>query len=106
MNDPSGVQRIATVFERARAEGRAALMPYLTLGYPTPEASTVLIEAAVAAGADLLELGVPFSDPPSRGAYEVVLPFVIADFEGSPRRGASFLDVDFISGEKGTPSSV
>ena len=67
MNDPSGVQRIVTVFERARAEGRAALMPYLTLGYPAPETSLTLVEATVASGADLLELGVPFSDPLADG---------------------------------------
>ncbi len=67
MNDLSGVERIAAVFARARAEGRAALMPYLTLGYPTPETSSALIEAAIAAGADLLELGVPFSDPLADG---------------------------------------
>jgi tryptophan synthase alpha chain len=65
MNDLSGVQRIAAVF--ARTEGRAALMPYLTLGYPTPAASSALVEAAIAAGADLLELGVPFSDPLADG---------------------------------------
>ena len=67
MSELNGVQRIAAVFERARAEGRAALMPYLALGYPTPEASLKLVEAAVAAGADLLELGVPFSDPLADG---------------------------------------
>ena len=67
MSDMSGVQRIAAVFARARAEGRAALMPYLALGYPTPEASSALVEAAVEAGADLLELGVPFSDPLADG---------------------------------------
>lgn len=65
--DKSGVQRIATAFERARAENRAALIPYLSLGYPTPETSLALAEAAIAAGADLLELGVPFSDPLADG---------------------------------------
>jgi tryptophan synthase alpha chain len=62
-----GVQRITAVFQRARAEKRAALMPYLTLGYPTPEKSTALAQAVVAAGADMLELGVPFSDPLADG---------------------------------------
>jgi tryptophan synthase alpha chain len=42
-------------------------MPYLPLGYPTPEASLALVEAAVAGGADMLELGVPFSDPLADG---------------------------------------
>ena len=63
----SGVRRIETVFERARAEERAALMPYLTLGFPTPEDSMTLVERAAAAGADLLELGVPYSDPVADG---------------------------------------
>jgi tryptophan synthase alpha chain len=67
MSAGSGVQRIAAVFERARAENRAALMPYLTLGYPNPRTSLDLVEAAVAGGADLLELGVPFSDPLADG---------------------------------------
>jgi tryptophan synthase alpha chain len=61
----SGAKRIAAAF--ARAENRAALIPYLTLGYPTPEKSLALAEAAIAGGADLLELGVPFSDPLADG---------------------------------------
>ena len=67
MTEQSGAARIAAVFERARAEGRAAVMPYLTLGYPRPEASVALVEAAAAGGADLLEVGVPFSDPLADG---------------------------------------
>jgi tryptophan synthase alpha chain len=42
-------------------------MPYFTLGYPTPETSLDIVRAAVAGGADLLELGVPFSDPLADG---------------------------------------
>ena len=63
----SGAQRIATVFQKARQADRAALMPYLTLGYPSPAASLALVEAVAAAGADLLELGLPFSDPLADG---------------------------------------
>jgi len=63
----SGAGRIAAAFERARREGRAALIPYLCLGYPTPETSLALAEAAIAGGADVLELGVPFSDPLADG---------------------------------------
>jgi len=62
-----GAWRIAAVFERARTENRAALMPYLPLGYPTPDTSLALVEAVVAGGADMLELGVPFSDPLADG---------------------------------------
>jgi tryptophan synthase alpha chain len=42
-------------------------MPYLTLGYPTPETSMDLVKAAIAGGADMLELGIPFSDPLADG---------------------------------------
>ncbi|MBC8449822.1 MAG: tryptophan synthase subunit alpha [Chloroflexi bacterium] len=63
----TGTTHIAEAFARARAEGRAALMPYLTLGYPTPHLSLELVEAIVAGGADLVELGIPFSDPLADG---------------------------------------
>jgi tryptophan synthase alpha chain len=63
----SGVQRIAAAFQKAQIANRAALMPYLTLGYPSPEASLTLVETVATAGADLLELGVPFSDPLADG---------------------------------------
>jgi tryptophan synthase alpha chain len=62
-----GVARIARAFEGARSESRAALIPYLALGYPTPVASLEMAKAAIAGGADLLELGVPFSDPLADG---------------------------------------
>lgn len=63
----SGQERISAAFEGARAGGRAALMPYYTLGYPTPEASLEVVEAIADAGADLIELGLPFSDPLADG---------------------------------------
>jgi tryptophan synthase alpha chain len=61
----TGVQRIADAFANAR--GSAALMPYLTAGYPTLEQSVAIGEACVRAGADLLELGIPYSDPLADG---------------------------------------
>ena len=61
----SGVERIAAAF--AAAEGRAALMPYLMGGFPDLEASVAIGEACADAGADLVELGVPFSDPLADG---------------------------------------
>jgi tryptophan synthase alpha chain len=67
VNERTGIQCVADVFKLAQAEHRAAVMPYLTLGYPTPERSLALVEAAVAGGADLLELGIPFSDPLADG---------------------------------------
>ena len=63
----NGLDHIAAAFAQAKLEDRAALMPYLTLGYPTPELSLQVIESAAASGADLLELGVPFSDPLADG---------------------------------------
>jgi tryptophan synthase alpha chain len=62
-----GEARIAAAFDRARHAGRAALMPYYTLGFPTPDLSVDVITAVAQAGADLLELGVPFSDPLADG---------------------------------------
>jgi tryptophan synthase alpha chain len=62
-----GVRRIAAAFSDARSQSRAAIIPYVTLGYPTVDSSVALAEAAVAGGADILELGVPFSDPLADG---------------------------------------
>ncbi|HDQ73027.1 MAG TPA: tryptophan synthase subunit alpha [Chloroflexi bacterium] len=62
------MSRIAETFERLRQTGRAALMPYLTIGYPERESALELVPALVEAGADLVELGVPFSDPLADGA--------------------------------------
>ena len=62
-----GLTRISTAFSNAKKEGHAAFMPYLTLGYPEPMLSISLVEAAANAGADLIELGVPFSDPLADG---------------------------------------
>jgi tryptophan synthase alpha chain len=61
----TGIERIADAF--AGAPGRAALMPYLMGGYPTLEDSLAIGEACVSAGADLLELGMPYSDPLADG---------------------------------------
>jgi tryptophan synthase alpha chain len=63
----SGLEHIQHVFAAARAAGRAALMPYFTLGYPTPADSVAVIESLARSGADLIELGVPFSDPLADG---------------------------------------
>jgi tryptophan synthase alpha chain len=63
----SGVERIAGAFESCRAEGRAALMPYMMAGYPDLQTSLAIAAAYTEAGADLVELGVPFSDPLADG---------------------------------------
>jgi tryptophan synthase alpha chain len=62
-----GAARIAAAFDSARADGRAALMPYLMGGFPDQETATAVAGAYADAGADLIELGVPFSDPLADG---------------------------------------
>ena len=65
---PTGIEAIAEAFARARANGRrAALMPYLMGGYPDLETSRAIGLAYADGGADLVELGVPFSDPLADG---------------------------------------
>ncbi len=63
---PPGRARIAAAFQQAAGQRSAALMPYFTLGYPDRETSMAVIEA-IAPHSDLLELGVPFSDPLADG---------------------------------------
>jgi tryptophan synthase alpha chain len=63
----SGVARITEAFDGARTQGRAALMPYMMGGFPDQETSLAVADAYVDAGADLVELGVPFSDPLADG---------------------------------------
>jgi tryptophan synthase alpha chain len=63
----SGMQRISAAFTTARLERRAALMPYFTLGYPDARLSKAIVEAIARAGADLIELGIPYSDPLADG---------------------------------------
>ncbi|HEY7596249.1 MAG TPA: tryptophan synthase subunit alpha [Actinophytocola sp.] len=55
--------RLDPVFARTRAEGRAALVGYLPAGYPTVDDSATRLTAMVAAGCDIVEVGVPYSDP-------------------------------------------
>lgn len=63
----TGAARIAAAFDAARSEGRAALMPYLMGGFPDAETATAVANAYIEGGADLVELGVPFSDPLADG---------------------------------------
>ena len=63
----SGVEQIDAAFRAAKDEGRAALMPYMMAGYPDRETSIAVANAYADFGADLVELGVPFSDPLADG---------------------------------------
>lgn len=71
-------KRITEAFAKAKAENRGAFVAYLTMGYPTIEKSEAAADALVAGGADIIELGVPFSDPFADGgvirsaAYEAL----------------------------------
>ncbi|MEX1178208.1 MAG: tryptophan synthase subunit alpha [Nitriliruptor sp.] len=61
--DTTGHAAIARAFARAADEDRAALIVYITAGYPDATTSRACFEAAVEAGADIIEVGLPFSDP-------------------------------------------
>lgn len=61
------ILKITQAFERARAEHRAALIPYIAAGNPRPDSTVPLMHQLVLAGADVIELGVPFSDPMADG---------------------------------------
>lgn len=59
--------RISAAFARAKDQNRAALIPYIAPGNPLPETTVPLMHALVEAGADIIELGIPFSDPMADG---------------------------------------
>ena len=61
------MSRIANTIEDLKKKGERVFIPFMTAGYPTPEESLPLIEAMVDGGADMIELGVPFSDPLADG---------------------------------------
>lgn len=66
-SQPVAKSGIADAFARVKAEGRTAMMPFVTCGYPDLATSEDMIVALVEAGADLIEIGVPFSDPLADG---------------------------------------
>lgn len=81
------MSRIAKRFAETRAAGRAALIPYITAGDPAPNVTVPLLHDLVAAGADLLEIGVPFSDPMADG------PVIQLACERALAHGTSLRDV-------------
>jgi len=81
------MRRIEATFARLRAEGRKGLVPYITAGDPHPRHTVALMHALVAAGADIVELGVPFSDPMADG------PVIQLACERALAHGTSLADV-------------
>lgn len=61
------MNRISTTFDHLKAQGRKALVPYVTAGFPFADITPALMHGMVEAGADVIELGVPFSDPMADG---------------------------------------
>jgi tryptophan synthase alpha chain len=81
------MSRIAPAFERLARQGRKALIPYVTAGDPDPGTTVPLLHAMVGAGADILELGVPFSDPMADG------PVIQRSSERALKQGVGLRDV-------------
>lgn len=77
--------RIAARFVRLKAEGRAGLIPYIAAGDPSAEETVALMHALARAGADVIELGVPFSDPSADG------PVIQRATERAIRRGVGLV---------------
>ncbi|BBI33211.1 tryptophan synthase subunit alpha [Cohnella abietis] len=67
MSTQTGPNAIDVVFAELKAKGETALMPFMTMGDPDLETSVALVQAAEAAGAHMIELGVPYSDPLADG---------------------------------------
>jgi tryptophan synthase alpha chain len=96
------MSRISTSFEKLKAEGRKALIPYVTAGDPAPSVTVGLLHGLVEAGADIIELGVPFSDPMADG------PVIQLACERALQHNTRLLDVldivaEFRKKDKDTP---
>src|SRR6476659_6385781 len=86
------MNRIDATFERQRAAGRTVLIPYVTAGDPSVLATAGIMDALVDAGADVIELGVPFSDPMADG------PVVQRASERALAQGVGLTDVLDLAG--------
>jgi len=96
------MSRIAATFDSLRNQGRKALIPFITAGDPDPALAVPLMHALAKAGADVIELGVPFSDPMADG------PVIQRSSERALRHGVSLRDVlgflaEFRKADRRTP---
>jgi len=96
------MKRIQAVFERLQTQGRKALIPFITAGDPDPALTVPLLRTLVRAGADIIELGVPFSDPMADG------PTIQRASERALAKGVSLRQVfelvrDFRTADQETP---
>ena len=94
--------RIAARFEQLKKQGRKALIPFVTAGDPSPKQTVPIMRALVSAGADIIELGVPFSDPMADG------PTIQRSSERALRHGVGLTDVlgfvsEFRNADSDTP---
>src|SRR5262249_29947488 len=99
------MNRIDSTFARLHQAGRTALVPYVTAGDPSPRITVPLLDALVGAGADVIELGVPFSDPMADG------PVIQRASERALAQGVGMKDVlamvaGFRRNDRSTPSST
>lgn len=87
------MSRIQATFEKLRASGRKALIPYITAGDPTPAMTVPMLRALAGSGCDILEIGVPFSDPMADG------PAIQRSSERALKHGVGLVDVLAMVGE-------
>src|SRR5947207_15598964 len=81
---PATTHAIADRFTTLRAQGKKALVPYITAGHPDIERSVELLRGLESAGADIIELGLPFSDPMADG------PVIQASSQAALANGMTF----------------
>jgi tryptophan synthase alpha chain len=96
------MSRLAARFETLRREGRRALIPFVTAGDPSPALTVPLMRRMVGGGADVIELGIPFSDPMAEG------PTIQKACERALAHGVRLIDVldmvrEFRAGDADTP---
>jgi len=93
IENQNNMSRISATFEKLRAANKKALIPFITAGDPNAQMTTAIMHGLVGAGADIIELGVPFSDPMADG------PTIQRSSERALKQGVSLHDVLRIVGE-------